>query len=312
MRTTNFIILFILFFTELLLCDNKLSRGEHFAEVNNIKIHYFVEGKGPVCLVPSPGWGPSVSYLKNSLAPFEKFFTMVYYDTRMSGLSTGPDDPFQYTSVHYLNDMESLRVYLGKEKVWLMGHSAGGFQVLYYGIHYSDKLYGIIAIDAIAGHDSLYYSEYKKIILKRSNEAYFEKGSRLLLHKNSFECSWEERLLLTLPFYFHDPTKIYELLKLDEIKISAKAQRYSETSKFGLEYIFTELNKIDVPTLIVVGDDDFVCNKVSQADRITKLIKNSTEIVIKNAGHFPWIEQPKQFFNECFEWLKKQGLKERN
>jgi len=58
-----------------------------------------------------------------------------------------------------------------------------------------------------------------------------------------------------------------------------------------------------------VGDDDFVCDKVSQADRIVKNIKNSTEIVIKDAGHFCWVEQPIQFFNDCGNWLEKQGLK---
>jgi len=34
-----------------------LSTGEHFAVINGIKMHYYVSGKGPVCLVPTPGWG---------------------------------------------------------------------------------------------------------------------------------------------------------------------------------------------------------------------------------------------------------------
>lgn len=295
-----------------LFAEDKLSQGDHYANINNIRIHYFVRGNGPVCLVPSPGWGISIDYLINSLIPFEKFFTMVYYDTRMSGFSSGPDDPSQYTSKYFMNDMEALRIFLEQDKIWIIGHSAGGFQVLYYGIHHSDKLYGIIALNAIAGWDSLYHYEYKRLIQKREGQPYYEKGSKLLLNQDDGIYNGSERLQLTLPFYFHDPGKISELLKLGEIKISQKAQKYSEASKFGREYIFPELNKITVPTLIVVGDDDFVCNKISQADRIAELIKNSTEIVIKNAGHFPWIEQPEQFFNNCFKWLKQQGLTEKN
>jgi proline iminopeptidase len=296
----------------LLFGQDRLSKGDHFAPVNNIKIHYFVGGNGPVCLVPTPGWGPSMDYLKNSLTPFEKYFTVVYYDTRMSGQSTGPDDPSQYTSQIFMNDMDSLRAYLNQSKIWIMGHSSGGFQVLNYGMHHSDKLNGIIALDAVAGSDSIRTAEFRRLVMKRKGQPYFEKGSKLVLHEDTTKYKSSERLQLTLPFYFHDPKKIADLLKLGELKISSKAQQYSEASKMGLEYIFPELDKITVPTLVVVGDDDFVCDKVSQADRIVKLVKNSTEIVIKDAGHFCWVEQPTQFFNDCGNWLKEQGLKEQN
>ena len=305
------ILLLFLCHSTVLFGQGRLSKGDHVAPVNNIKIHYYVSGQGPVCLVPTPGWGPSMSYQKNSLTPFEKYFTVVYYDTRMSGLSTGPDDPAQYTSHDFMNDMDSLRVYLDQPSIWIMGHSSGGFQVLHYGIHHSDKLYGIIALDAVAGSDSIRSAESRKLVMKRKGQPYFEKGSKLVLHEDTTKYKSEERLMLTLPFYFHDPVKIADLQKLAP-QISGKAQQYSEASKMGREYLFPELHNITVPTLVVVGDDDFVCDKVSQADRIVQHIKNSSEIVIKDAGHFCWIEQPVQFFNDCERWLKEQGLKKQN
>lgn len=295
----------------LLFGQDKLSKGDHFAPVNGIKIHYYVSGNGPVCLVPTPGWGPSIDYQKNSLTPFEKYFTMVYYDTRMSGQSTGPDDPSKYTSQDFMIDMDSLRVFLNQQKIWIMGHSSGGFQVLNYGIRHSDKLNGIIALDAVAGSDSLRNAEFRRIVMKHKGRPYFEKGYKVVLHEDNTNYSNSERAKITLPFYFHDPNKLQNLLKLGELKISGKANQYTSASRMGQEYIFPELNKISVPTLVVVGDDDFVCDKISQADRIAKNIKNSTEIVIKDAGHFCWIEQPEQFFSECGNWLKMQGLKER-
>jgi pimeloyl-ACP methyl ester carboxylesterase len=194
-----------------------------------------------------------------------------------------------------------------------MGHSSGGFQVLNYGIHHCDKLNGIIALDAMAGHDSLRSAEFEKMIMKRKGQPYFEAGSKILLGKDTTNMNRSDRRELTIPFYFHDPKKIADLQKLGDMRrMSNKASQYSEASRMGREYIFPELHKITVPTLVVVGDDDFVCDKISQADRIAKNIKNSTEIVIKNAGHFCWIEQPVQFFIDCEKWLRKQGLKEQN
>jgi len=256
------------------------------------------------------GWGPSVDVYKNSLQPFEKYFTMVYYDTRISGQSTGPDDPTKYTITDFMTDMDSLRIYLGQQKVWVMGHSSGGSQVLYYGIHHSNKINGIIALDTWAGSDSIYMAEYTKMIMKRKDQPYFEKGANILLHKDTTNYKVTEVMQFIFPFYFHDSQKIADFSKLGDPKMSGKAMQYTRASKFGSEYLFPELNKIKVPTLVVVGDDDLFCDKISQADRIVKNIPSSTEIVIKDAGHFPWVEQPTQFFSECMMWLKKQKLKE--
>lgn len=58
--------------------------------------------------------------------------------------------------------------------------------------------------------------------------------------------------------------------------------------------------------MVVVGDDDFICDKISQSDRIAKNIPHASEIVIKDAGHFSWIEQPAQFFAALQKWIDNQ------
>lgn len=291
--------------------QNQLTNGEYVANINGVKIHYYVSGKGPVCLMPSPGWGPSVDYLKNSLQPFEKYFTMVYYDTRLSGQSTGPADSTKYTSEDLMNDLEGLRVYLKQPKVWIMGHSGGGFQVLYYGIHHSDKLNGIIALSPMAGKDSLYFAELTKIVMKRKGQPYFEKSSNILFGIDTMQYKTSEWLQNIFPFFFHDTTNIEKVVAITGSPFSDKAADNTSRSKFQTEYLFPQLNSINVPTLVVIGDDDFICNKVSQSDRIAKNIKGSNEIVIKNAGHMPWIEQPTQFFEECINWIKSKEQKGR-
>lgn len=307
----NYLILtiFTIFVTAIAFGQKPLSQGEHFADINGIKIHYYISGKGPVCLAPTPGWGPSINYLKNSLTPLEKYFTMVYYDTRISGKSTGPDDYRKYTSLDFMNDMDSLRCYLKQPKVWIMGHSMGGFQVLNYGIHHSDKLNGIIALSPKVNSDSLWHSNFTKMIKKREGQPFFEKGANILLGKDTTNYKNSELMGYIFPFYFHDVNKIAAFEKLGDPEISDKAGELTDLGGLGRENLLSALNKINVPTLVVVGDDDFICDQISQSDRIVKNIPNSTEIVIKDAGHFSWIEQPTQFFAEIESWLKKQKLK---
>ena len=290
------------------LTQNLLSAGDHFANINDVRIHYYVQGRGPVCLLPTPGWGPSLVYLNSTLQPFEKYFTIVYYDTRMSGESTGPKDTTKYTTTDFIDDMDSLRIFLNQEKVWIMGHSAGGYQVLSYGIHHSDHLNGIIVLDGIAGGDSLYDAESTKMVIKRKGMPFYERGSDVLFGKDTTHYTLQQVMPPILPFYFHDQAKMSAFSKIN-VSMSEHASRYTRAARFESEYLFPDLGKITVPTLVVVGDDDFVCDKISQADRIAKNIQQSSEIVVKDAGHFPWFEQPDQFYRDCGEWLKKQNVK---
>ena len=62
--------------------------------------------------------------------------------------------------------------------------------------------------------------------------------------------------------------------------------------------------KIDVPTLILVGEKDTL-TPPSMALEIHKLIKNSKFSIIDEAGHLINIEKPRAFNYEVLQFLKK-------
>ena len=66
------------------------------------------------------------------------------------------------------------------------------------------------------------------------------------------------------------------------------------------DHIFS---KIDVPTLILVGEKDTL-TPPSMALEIHKLIKNSKFSIIEEAGHLINIENPKAFNYEILKFLK--------
>ncbi len=55
-----------------------------------------------------------------------------------------------------------------------------------------------------------------------------------------------------------------------------------------------ELARIATPTLVVVGEDDFICDVVS-AREMADAIPGAQLATIPEAGHFPWVEQPAAF-----------------
>ena len=55
-----------------------------------------------------------------------------------------------------------------------------------------------------------------------------------------------------------------------------------------------ELRSIEAPTLVVVGDDDFICGPAC-ADAIVRELSNGQLVTIPESGHFVYVEQPEAF-----------------
>ncbi|MFY7909316.1 MAG: alpha/beta fold hydrolase [Emticicia sp.] len=284
--------------------QSPIAKGEHFATINGLKLHYEVSGNGPVCIFPTPGWGPNLDAYKNSMPELEKYFTVVWLDTRASGKSAASDKPEDYQTADFIEDIEQLRLHLKQNKIWVIGHSMGGYQVLNYGIKYSKYLNGIIAVAAFVGLDELAQTELMKAVEKRKNEPYYKIGSGILMGTDTTKRSLNEEMPYIMPFYFHDQANLPKFLAIKNVQLSQKAWEMTAKGGLGREKIIDLLPKITVPTLVLVGDDDFICDQVSHAARIHAGIKNANLSVIKNAGHFIWIEQPQTFYQAIEEWLK--------
>lgn len=282
----------------------QITAGHHYEVINDNVLHYLVSGSGPVCLFPSPGWGPSIDLYTGSMQTFETHFTMVWLDTRGSGLSSGPDDPQHYTSRDFTEDLEALRIHLGLDKMWLMGQSSGAYQILDYATLYNDRLNGIIAISSTAGRDVISAAEFRHNIERMESNPELEPATRLFTGRDNKKRTLLETISKILPLYFHDQEKL-ALFKTvtGAATYSQKAFDLTHAAKNGSEILFPLLGRIMVPLLLIVGDDDFICDLQSQSERIHQLIPSSTLLVIKNAGHFCWIEQPVAFFAGAGNWL---------
>jgi pimeloyl-ACP methyl ester carboxylesterase len=66
--------------------------------------------------------------------------------------------------------------------------------------------------------------------------------------------------------------------------------------------MYNELDKINTPTLIIVGDED-TATVPAKSERMHELIKNSKLVVIRNAGHSSSIEEPEQVNKAIEEFL---------
>jgi proline iminopeptidase len=64
------------------------------------------------------------------------------------------------------------------------------------------------------------------------------------------------------------------------------------------------LSEISAPTLILVGEDDFICPP-SRAKIMHERIPNSELVVFEKSGHFAHVEEPEAFFDTIRGWLRR-------
>ena len=73
---------------------------------------------------------------------------------------------------------------------------------------------------------------------------------------------------------------------------------------FNRKSVVSELHKIRVPTLVIVGEDD-IARPVEEAKQLTDLITNTQLALIPQAGHSSALENPKEFNSVLENFLKQ-------
>jgi proline iminopeptidase len=102
------------------------------------------------------------------------------------------------------------------------------------------------------------------------------------------------------PLYFAKPDRIATHGQaLIETPLSFAAWRGADQR---MPDVLDRLGEIKVPTLILVGSEDFICSP-TQAERLHKGVVGSHLVVIDDAGHFPFLEQPMAFFKAIDDYF---------
>ena len=247
-----------------------LEEGEFTATLNGLKLWYKVAGHGPVCLMPNPAWGPGSDYYLSAMKPLENYFTMVYLESRGTGRSERAKSTTEYTWDHLVADLEALRVHLKQDKVWLMGHSEGGAQILHYAVKYPDNVNGLVLLDTLAAEDDAWQADLHARASRRKDQPWFKSAMEALdkdvAGSAVTEKEFRQVLEESFPLYWSDATVRAKYKSLfEEAPLSLDALKGSVDSNRDPFDLTEELKTVKAPALIVVGDDDFICSPAQRS-----------------------------------------------
>lgn len=289
--------------------SGQLSSGEHYIDLGDVRLHYTVAGSGPLLIVCSPGWGISARYLELGLVPLEAHFKLLFIDTRGSGKSSRPADETKMSGAEMADDIEHLRAALGLKRISLLGHSDSGSIALDFAERYPTSTEKLLFVDGEKLGDSV---EDKEEDAER--KSLIEAASTDIRFKTAVEAMSKPPIMTDegMAQYLKDILPVY-FASLDNIPAFAATTQDAKPSSWALQSHGKanqshpwrqqqRLGGVRAKTIIIVGKQDRICPPLI-AEHVHSGISGSQLVEIDNSGHFPWIEQPKQFFDAVLTFL---------
>ena len=275
--------------------EDPLSSGDHFVDLPGVRLHYRVEGEGPVLLL-HPG-GPGMEWKYARMPELEKFLKVVYLDPRGAGASSKPLTPGTYSLDGYVEDLDALRAHLGRERVFLLGHSHGGMVAQAYALAHADRLQGLILCATTPTTGEAWTKDVESSLQEKRSEPWFADAEAAFTEEEKAKTDAELAAIFRreVPLYFYRYEPFRETLEpiLRDLHMAVEPLR-----QFGLEASTFDLRPrlaaLRAPTLILAGRHDFVCGP-RWAEALHQGIAGSRLVVLENSGHFLYLEEAAAF-----------------
>lgn len=295
MKRLNLITLFVIIihFTS---CDKPLLKESGTKAINGTELFYQTIGQGEPILVLHGGPGLNHQYLLDGLTPLAKNYQLIFYDQRGCGQSSKELDSATVSLELFIEDIESLRKEFKIEKLNLLAHSWGGLLAMQYAIKYPDKLNTLILSNSVGASTEI-DGKASQLMNERFTAEDNAKRNEIFqseAFKNREIGAIESLMKLGFKQQFYNDQLIDSLkLSLNDDYMTTNALLQYLGKDLSNYDFFSELKQVNTPTLLVYGSYDPLTNFAGKA--LNETIPQSTFEVINESGHFPFIEQPKEF-----------------
>lgn len=251
--------------------------------IRDVSLFVKVMGSGdPLVLMHG---GPGLDYTTlAALEPLGDQFTLIFYDHRANGQSTGAANSMTWENL--TADADALRQSLGYDEWTVLGHSFGGQVALEYALRYPQQVSQLLLFDTCG--DAKWYEEIApQVLRKRGYCAETADAARRFFNGDLRPDEVRPIAMKILRAYFY---KI-GLRDLPEALIAGSRMRMRpEAHVFGFGTllkgwsVMNRLREIEAPTLVLGGRFDFLFPPEHQAILADRLPNSELEI-IERAGH---------------------------
>jgi pimeloyl-ACP methyl ester carboxylesterase len=261
------------------------------ARVNDIQLYYEVHGRG-FPLVLAHGYTASTELWQDQVAAFSQKYRLVIYDARGHGQSEAPADLSKYSLGLFVEDQRALMEHLGIAEAHVGGLSMGGMIAMRFALRYPQMVRALLLFDTAAAVTGPLAEEL------HSGPEEVESIVRTQGVFAAMQRFYEARS--RMGFAMPQPTP-------GVLRHIAGLQRMSPDGFLGAgkalreqESVLERLGEIRAPTLVLVGDQDFL---LAPSRAMQERLAGCQFVLIKGATHGTCLWRPEAFTQATLDFL---------
>lgn len=265
------------------------SIDSRFAEVNGIKLHYLIAGKGPPVLLLH-GYAQNSHMWRPLMPELAKTHTVIAPDLRGFGQSGKPESGYDKPTM--AQDMHALAISLGHARVGVVGHDIGLMVAYAYAAQFPADVDRIVLMDAFLPGVGDWTSVW---LLRDLWHFHFYGTTPLALvdgrERTYFEHFWNDFAADPAHSVSEADRKFYAAAYAQPGAMRAGFEVFRAFEQDARHFAAFAKTKLKMPMLVLTGE------KASGEFLITqgRLVAENVEgVVIKGSGHWLVDEAPEQ------------------
>ena len=261
--------------------------------IRDFSMNVKIMGHGFPLLLMHGGPGADL-YTMLAFKPLSDNYTLVFYDHRCNGRSSGADIS-SMTWENLTADADALREKLGFTKWAVLGHSFGGNVALEYALRFPNSLSNLVLVDTGAASRWAHENAAKVLEQRGFSPELVKLAHDFLNGQIEPNEMMPDLMKLGNAYTFHLGLKrIPHMIQTGLMtKLRPEALIYGATHFLKGWSVMERLHEIKVPTLIMAGRHDFIFPPEHQ-EELAAGISNSKLKIIERAGHNVQDEQPEE------------------
>jgi pimeloyl-ACP methyl ester carboxylesterase len=269
-----------------------------FTSYDGTKLSYDEVGNGPplVCLPGGPG--RAAAYLED-LGGLAADRTLVLLDARATGRSEVPADPATLRFDRLADDVESLRVQLGQERIAVLAHSAGTMVAQAWAAAHPERVSALVLVTPSGRLQGSDRTDVPELVEARRAEPWFAEAREALDALEHAPPSMQQQLWRAArPFMYgrwDERTQAHAATA--ERQTSKRAElgfRPARDDDVDITVLLDHLRAVTAPVLVIGGERDALTG-VAAVHAVAASFPQAQTVVIPQAGHFPWVDEPEAF-----------------
>lgn len=272
--------------------DLRYEDNDRCPTTGDVELYYEVRGEGPPItflnhtFLVSPAW-------RSLTRDLEREFRLVTYDLRNQGASTRCEGKIAWAD--HVEDLRHLLDRVGLERTYLLGTSISTLICRDFALAYPERVAGLILVGPA-------FSPYG-----HRRRHHMAKTWLTALRHGGVEGLYDFLYPLVLSDYTQERGGGAMFVGLRDAFLALHSTQQIEDNLAGAIDLRDEPAKISTiacPTLLLVGDGDFLWSE-SSVRETARLLQRPTVVTIPRAGHLPYFEAADAFQAAVREFVRK-------